>query len=538
MPPAPGHPELLTNAEMAAADRLTIASGVPGSFLMEEAGGAVAREAASLAPPYGRIVVLCGPGNNGGDGFVAARLLRTKCFSIAVGLLGRADELRGDAAGAARAWDGNILPIEALDLDAADLAIDALFGAGLARDLDGLSSATVMRLNEWSRAQKKPILAIDVPSGVDGSSGQIRGVAVRARRTVTFFRRKPGHLLLPGRVNCGETVVAGIGIPDAVLETIRPKVLANEPGAWGRLFPIPRIDGHKYSRGHALVLSGGVAHTGAARLSARGALRAGAGLVTVATPKDALAVHAAALTAIMTVICDGPDDLSAILKDGRKNAIVMGPGLGVGEATRNMTLAALRAGVEEQRPRAVVLDADALSSFAGDAFGLAKAIRASRAPVVLTPHDGEFARLFGDLTGDRELQWRALEPRLDVLQTLLGGLRSPSKLERARAAAALSGAVVLLKGPDTVVAEPLGRATIDETSPPWLATAGSGDVLSGMIGALCAQSMPHFEAASAAVWLHGAAARQFGPGLVAEDIPESLPPVLRVLFETFDPNSV
>ncbi len=292
---------------------------------------------------------------------------------------------------------------------------------------------------------------------------------------------------------------------------------------------------HKYSRGHAVVLSGGLAHTGAARLAARGALRAGAGLVTMATPKEALAVHAAALTAIMTAICDGPDELAAILKDRRKNALVIGPGLGVGEATRTMALTALRIGAEAPNPRAVILDADALSSFAGRAFGLAQAIKASGAPVIMTPHDGEFARLFGDLTADHEDKWRELEPNAEVLHASFHGLRSASKLERTRAAAALSGAVVLLKGPDTVVAEPLGRATIDETSPPWLATAGSGDVLAGMIAGLCAQSMPPFEAASAAVWLHGAAAREFGPGLVAEDIPENLPPVLRALFEVFDP---
>lgn len=524
-------PELLTNAEMAAADRLTIASGAPGSFLMEHAGAAVAQEASLLAPRHGSVVVLCGPGNNGGDGFVAARLLEARGFSIALGLLGQADALRGDAAFAAKAWGGEILPIDAVGLDAADVAIDALFGAGLSRDLDGLASATVTRLNEWSRAQKKPVLSIDVPSGIDGSSGQIRGVAVRARRTVTFFRRKPGHLLLPGRLHCGETIVADIGISATVLATIKPQIRANGPAAWGELYPVPRVNGHKYSRGHALVLSGGLAHTGAARLAARGALRAGAGLVSVATPAAALIVHAAALTAIMTCVCDGPDGLTGILQDRRKNALVMGPGLGVGAITRSMARAALEAekGALEPR-RAIVLDADALTSFAGDAVALARAIRASRAPVVLTPHDGEFARLFGDLTAKCEGQWAELEPRADVLHKRMLALHSDSKLERARAAASLIGAVVVLKGPDTVVADPCGGASIADNAPPWLATAGSGDVLAGMIGGLLAQAMPCFEAASAAVWLHGAAAQQFGPGLVAEDIPECLPPVLRALF--------
>jgi len=524
-------PELLSNPEMAEADRRTIAMGTPGQELMEHAGSAVALEASRLAPRHGRIAVLCGPGNNGGDGFVAARLLKQRGFFVDLGLLCSPAALRGDAAAAAKAWDGEILPLDSVPLEAADLVIDALFGAGLARDLDGPARAAVERLNLWARERGKPILAIDVPSGIDGTSGQVRGVAVNAARTITFFRRKPGHLLLPGRVHCHETTVADIGIPASVLSAIGPKTLANGPQVWGDCFPVPRIDGHKYSRGHALVLSGGLAHTGAARLAARGALRAGAGLVTVATPAEALCVHAAALTAIMTTICDSADALRMILEDRRKNAAVLGPGLGVGGATRALVLEALRAADAASAPRAIILDADALSSFKGEAVALARAIRASRAPVVLTPHDGEFDRLFGEISAEDESQWLEIEPDEAALRARLDGLRSASKLERTQAAAALSGAVVLLKGADTVVADPDGRATIDDSSPPWLATAGSGDVLSGMIAGLCAQSMPHFEAASAAVWLHGAAARQFGPGLIAEDIPESLPPVLRALFE-------
>jgi hydroxyethylthiazole kinase-like uncharacterized protein yjeF len=530
-------PELLTTAEMAEADRLTIAAGTPGCELMERAGAAVALEASRLAPRHGRISVLCGPGNNGGDGFVAARLLKARGFAVALGLLGAVEALRGDAALAAQAFDGQISRLEDLPLETADLAIDALFGAGLARDLEGPARAAVERLNHWSRARRKPVLAVDVPSGVDGTSGAVRGVAVEAARTITFFRRKPGHLLLPGRLRCNETVVADIGIEATVLDVIRPKIRANGPQAWGGVFPVPRIDGHKYSRGHALVLSGGPAQTGAARLAARGALRAGAGLVTVATPAAALGAHAAALTAIMTKISDGPEELAAILEDSRKNAVVLGPGLGVGAATRDLTLAALESCALAEG-RGIVLDADALSSFSGAVPALARAVRAAGGRVVLTPHDGEFAGLFGGLSADDENQWRDLDPDPAPIRAALAAVRSASKLERALAAARLSGAVVLLKGPDTVVADPDGRATIDDTSPPWLATAGSGDVLAGMIAGLFAQGMPRFEAASAAVWLHGAAARQFGPGLVAEDIPESLPPVLRALFETFGGVSV
>jgi ADP-dependent NAD(P)H-hydrate dehydratase / NAD(P)H-hydrate epimerase len=529
--PDPLSPVLLTNSEMAEADRLTIAGGTPGSVLMEQAGAAVAREAARLLPSHSRVAVFCGPGNNGGDGFVAARVLAAQEFTVELGLLGALDRLRGDAGLAAKSWAGTIRAVEELDLDSADLVIDALFGAGLARDLDGPAKALVLRLNEWTKRTKKPIISVDIPSGIDGSSGQIRGAAIKAARTVTFFRRKTGHLLLPGRIHCGVTTVADIGIPGSVLETISPKTLVNGPTVWAHHFPVPRVDGHKYSRGHAVVLSGGPAHTGAARLAARGALRAGAGLVTVATPGAALSIHAAALTAIMTRVCDNADGLASLLADRRKNTLVMGPGLGVGEKTRALVRAALNVDRESGAPpRAVVLDADALTSFEDEAFGLAQMIRRRGRGVVLTPHDGEFARLFGRAGQNDRSQWLGLDMLEQVLLSHLDGLHSESKLDRARAAAGLSGAVVVLKGPDTVVADLDGLATIAEDLPPWLATAGSGDVLAGIVGGLLAQSAPPFEAASAAVWLHGAAARHFGPGLVAEDIPENLPPVLGPLF--------
>src|ERR1700730_9383456 len=400
---------LLTNAEMAEADRLTIAGGTPGSALMEQAGAAVAREAIRLLPRHGRVTVVCGPGNNGGDGFVAARVLAAQEFTIELGLLGARDGLRGDAALAAKSWAGKILAVEELDLDSADLVIDALFGAGLARDLDGPAKALVLRLNEWTKRTKKPILSVDVPSGIDGSSGQIRGAAINAARPVTFFRRKPAHLLLPGRIHCGGTVIADIGIGDHVLATISPKTFANCPAAWQPSFPIPRVDGHKYSRGHAVVLSGGPAHTGAARLAARGALRAGAGLVTVATPGAALCVHAAALTAIMNRGCANADGLTSLLADRRQDTLVVGPGLGVGEKTRALVRAALNAGGESGAlPRAVVLDADALTSFEEHAFGLAQMISARGRGVVLTPHDGEFARLFGHAGQNDRRQWLGL----------------------------------------------------------------------------------------------------------------------------------
>jgi ADP-dependent NAD(P)H-hydrate dehydratase / NAD(P)H-hydrate epimerase len=520
--------ELLTTTEMAMADRLTIEAGTPGIVLMERAGGAVARAAAhrmtTRGCARGRIAIFCGPGNNGGDGFVAARHLVAEGFDIDLALLGARADLRGDAAWAAESWTGPVVALDAVALEEVDLAIDALFGAGLTRAVEGEAKDAIQRMNEWTLRTGKPIVSVDIPSGIDGSTGEARGDAVKAAYTVTFFRLKPGHILLPGRVHCGEIECADIGIPDDVLARIAPQNAINVPAVWAACFPRLRIEGHKYSRGHALVLSGGRAHTGAARLAARGALRAGAGLVTVATPSEALPIHAAALTAIMTTICEGPEDLAQILADRRKNAVVIGPGLGVGKATRDLVFAALaRHDAGTQSPRGIVLDADALTSFAGEPSHLAEAIAASDCSVVLTPHDGEFARLFATKEGESRDH-----PATELLV-------SGSKLKRACGAAALMQATIVLKGADSVVADQHGRTTIARNAPPWLATAGSGDVLAGFIAALLAQGMPAFEAASAAVYLHAAAAQHFGPGLISEDIPENLPPVLRQILATIGP---
>ncbi|RFB80464.1 NAD(P)H-hydrate dehydratase [Methylovirgula sp. 4M-Z18] len=503
---APSSAALLTTAEMAEADRLTIAAGTPGITLMERAGAAVAGEIFEFEQTHGLqqgwVAVLCGPGNNGGDGFVVARLLQGRGSDVRLFLLGRKEALKGDAALAAETWDGPVADLADLDLAGCTLVVDALFGAGLTRALDGAAAAAVEKV----RQSDAKIVAVDVPSGLDGNTGRAAGPVIQADLTVTFFRRKPGHLLVPGRVLCGIVRVADIGISDAVLETIRPQICANEPDLWQAVRPRPQVIGHKYSRGHAAVLSGGPLSTGAPRLAARAALRVGAGLVTVLAPKDALPIHAAHLTAIMLKSCSNVRELADILADPRKNAIVLGPALGVNKAARNLVLTALKT---EPDTRAVVLDADALTSFAGEADRLWGAIRASQKPVVLTPHDGEFSRLFNSKNIDLKLH---------------------AKLEAARQAAHISGAAILLKGPDTVVALPDGRASIAANAPPWLATAGAGDALAGLIGGLLAQGMPAFEAVSCAVWLHGEAANVFGPGLIAEDLPEALPQVLRALM--------
>jgi len=492
--------ELLTTAEMAEADRLTVAGGMLSIKLMENAGRATADAAAALLQGQ-RVVIVAGPGNNGGDGFVAARHLAERGVSVRVSLVGDKARLKGDAAIAAGRWSG---PVEAassaLPLKDCDLIIDALFGAGLDRDVEGLPRAMIEAMN----AAGAPVVAVDLPSGVNGTTGAVMGVAVNAAHTVTFFRRRTGHLLLPGRLQCGVIQVADIGIPESVLASIKPSAFMNRPALWGAAFPRPRPEGHKYSRGHAVIVSGGLPRTGAGRLAARGALRAGAGLVTIASPHEALSVNAEATLAIMVRPVDGADQLTAFLADKRHNAVVLGPGGGVGSAMREQVAAALASGA------AAVLDADALTSLAQEPESLSGMIRKGpKRDVILTPHEGEFARLFKVIHKNSNVR---------------------SKLEKTRLAAGSSGAVVLFKGADTVVATPYGRASISDNAPPALATAGAGDVLAGMIAGLLAQGMPGFAAASAAVWLHGEAANEFGPGLIAEDLPEALPAVYRRLF--------
>jgi hydroxyethylthiazole kinase-like uncharacterized protein yjeF len=487
--------ELLTPEEMGEADRRTIAAGTRSYLLMERAGEAVAVAAGRMVPLGSRIAVLCGPGNNGGDGFVAARLLGGAGYRVFVYLLGTRDQLKGDASLAARAWNGPVEYPRRDFAEGADLLVDALFGAGLDRPIDGPAGLAVDGANESG----VPILAVDLPSGVDGRSGAILARAIIAKETVTFFRRKPGHLLLPGRLLCGPVTVSDIGNDVASLGAIRPRAFHNLPTLWQAEMPYPRIDGHKYDRGHAIVVSGPMWRTGAARLAARGALRVGAGLVTVASPPDALAVNGAHLTAIMITRMDGPDGLREILADERHNVVILGPALGHGEETKALVDTALVSAA------AAVLDADALTSFAGDTDPLFALVRARQSPTVMTPHEGEFGRLFPDLADN------------------------PSKLDRAREAAHRSGAIVVLKGPDTVVAAPDGRAAIADNAPPDLATAGAGDVLAGLVGGLLAQRMPPFGAAAAAVWIHGAAARHLGRGLIAEDLPEALPRVFAEL---------
>jgi len=485
---------LLTATQMAQADRLTVASGISGSALMENAGRPVAQAIVqrwTLRP----VLVLCGPGSNGGDGFVAARRLAEADWPVRVALLVPRENLRGEAAHHASLWRGPVEPLTTAALDGAELVVDAIFGAGLSRALEGAAAQTLAE----AAARKMTIIAVDVPSGLMGDTGANVG-AVPCVLTVTCFRKKPGHLLQPGRSLCGELIVADIGTPASVFDEVRPDTFENEPALWADSLPRLLEDGNKFTRGHALVW-GGWPITGAARLAARAAARVGAGLTTVAVPEAALPVYAAALTSVMISPIARPEDLEKLLADSRISGLLIGPGAGIGPDTRARVLAMLKTG------RATVLDADALSTFQDDPSALFSAVTEHRAGAcVLTPHEGEFARLFEGVVDAHS-----------------------DKLTRARAAARASGAVVLLKGSDTVIAAPDGRAIINANAPPTLATAGAGDVLAGMVLGLLTQGMEPFLAAAAAVWLHGAAAAHFGPGLLAEDLPDRLPAVFRRL---------
>ncbi|MFP4003210.1 MAG: NAD(P)H-hydrate dehydratase [Alphaproteobacteria bacterium] len=474
---------LLSTAEMARADRLTIEAGRPGIELMEAAGRHVAG-ALELAPAKGRLAVLCGPGNNGGDGFVAARLARRAGWEVRLGLLGDASALSGDAAAMERAWDGDIEEASPALLEGADCIVDALFGAGLSRPLEGRAAELVEAVN----ASNALVVAVDIPSGLDGDTGLVRGAAVEADVTVTFFRARPGHLLMPGRLMCGEVLVRDIGIEAQVLDILRPHCFRNLPPLWAERFPVPRLDGHKYFRGHVLALTGHATSTGAGRLAASGALRAGAGLVTVGSPADALTVNAAHLTAIMLTRCDGAEDLGRLLSENKRFTLCMGPGLGVNGTTWDMVRAALASGVP------AVFDADVLTIGAQHKEEFCEGLHDR---IVLTPHVAEFRRVWPEALAE-------------------------GRLAAARRAARETGAVVVLKGAGTLVSTDMGNSLCSAGNP-GMSSAGMGDVLTGVIAGLLAQGLELETAAQLGVCLHGAAADQGASaagerGLLAGDL--------------------
>jgi NAD(P)H-hydrate epimerase len=485
---------------MTAIDRLAAAGGLSVETLMENAGRQTANEIAKRWPAQ-RATVLCGPGNNGGDGYVVARHLRARGYDVEVKWVGAETPATPEARAMAQAWQGSSSRLMPEDPPRPGLYVDAILGAGLNRALD----AGIIQHLSFVRHEGFPLIAIDVPSGLHGDTARFMGDREwTADLTVTFFRKKPAHVLMPGRDRCGEIVVADIGIPIGLLGALQ-EAAAEDALAAAPTFENTRPSGlakrardaHKYRQGHVVVVSGGPSATGAGRLAARAALRVGAGLVTVACPSDAIVVVGAHLTSEMLCAADDADALARVLQDARKNVVVIGPGNGVGEMTKTKTLAALSSSAN------VVIDADAITSFASAPSELFAAIRG---PAVLTPHEGEFERLFPGLLKS-----------------------SVNRIEAARLAAAMSGAVIVLKGPDTVIARPKGEARVNINAPPWLATAGSGDVLAGIIAGLIAPGMDAFQASCAAVWLHGALGEALSSGLIAQDLPEMLPAVLETM---------
>jgi hydroxyethylthiazole kinase-like uncharacterized protein yjeF len=487
---------LLTPEEAKQADKWAIDKGTNGLTLMEAAGRAVAETTVDyIGTPIesgGEIAVLCGPGNNGGDGFVAARYLAEWGYHVKVLLSVSAADLKGDVQIMARRWLGGIVPSEPAALDGACVIIDALFGTGLDRAVEGDAATLIEAANNKDAFR----IAVDVPSGLDATSGLSLGACFSADATVTFFTKKPGHVIAPGRFLCGgmENIhVADIGIPARSLEDIKPRHFENTPAMWGRHYPFPGPETHKYHRGHLLVLGGKEPTLGACRLAAMAGLRVGSGLVTLAAPSETYPIQATALTDVMVLRFDTGFGFLGIMADTRINTVLMGPGAGVGERTAELVHDVAR------RSRAMVLDADALTSLVGrlDIFAEEGAEN-----VILTPHEGEFSRLFPSLA------------------------KETNRIAAARSAAAASKCHVVLKGVSTIVAAPDGRLSISANAPAWLSVAGTGDVLSGTIAGLLAQGMPAFEAASAGVWLHGEAAMAAGRGLIASDLLAALPGVL------------
>ncbi|WDI31749.1 NAD(P)H-hydrate dehydratase [Hyphococcus flavus] len=482
---------VLSAKEMRAAEQAAINGGVASAALMETAGKQVA-EVAKQEWSKRPVAVICGPGNNGGDGFVAARLLAEAEWPVKVVRVCDRETLKGDAKLMADLYEGEVSEFDANALAGVGLIIDAIFGTGLTRPIEGDVKTALEAIN----AHPAPVLSVDIPSGVSTDEGAVLGFAIQAARTVTFHAKQPAHLLFPGRALCGVVDVVDIGITGE----FDAKIFENHPSLWGARFPRPSWMGHKYERGHVMCVSGGPMSTGAARLAAEGALRIGAGLVTMLSPSAAAPVHASHLTSIMLREANTADEIAGHMQDAEKSNLVtiIGPATGVSEQTRDKTLAILNSSA------GAVLDADALTSFAGQPDALFDVLRPDD---VLTPHTGEFSRLFSVEMKD-------------------GG-----KLDAARAASKKAGCIVVLKGPDTIIAAPDGLAIINSNAPPDLATAGSGDVLAGLIAGLKAQGMGGFEAAAAGVWFHGACGQTIGPGLIAEDLPKAVPSVLRQLLK-------
>ena len=479
---------VLTAAEMIRAEVAAFKSGIPAYALMAKAGGGLAR-AILAKKKTGKILFLNGPGNNGGDGWVAAEILRRKGWEVLCIALKLPDGHSCAALTAYEKYQGETGEFPD-DLNEFDVIVDALFGTGLERPVEGRAAKWIKAANESDALR----VAVDIPSGISSDTGQVMGTAFKADLTATFSHKKRGHMLMPGLELSGEVEVVDIGIGEEALRKVDLRIFENHPALWRDDFPKLAKGGHKHQRGHLLVAGGPLGMSGAARMAARAGLRTGAGLVTTLAPEEAILAYAEKQLSVMSAGYRDDEEFAGFVTSGKFSAFVIGPGNGVGEGTRKRVLKVLATA------KPCVLDADALTSFEGDAGGLEAALHEK---CVLTPHMGEFKRLWPDLSwGD--------------------------KVAAAETAAAKTGAVVLLKGPDTVISD--GTITIINThAAPQLATAGSGDVLAGIIAGLMTQGMAPFLAASAGAWLHGDAALSLGPGLIADDLIEEIPEALKGL---------
>lgn len=474
---------ILTCEQVRAAERMAVEHGISLWVLMQKAGQACA-DVLHAEFPDGRVIVLAGPGNNGGDAFVAAQRLRDLGRDVWVFDLPPAAERTEEGKLALAALTGPRQPLEDMRVNAGDIVLDGLFGAGLSRPLVGEAVFAVEQVN----ASGAKVVAIDVPSGVTGDAGAVSGPAIRADVTVTFGCLKPAHVLAPAMELCGEVIAAEIGFSGFVERAGGGLLHLNGPELWLNRYPWPQVSGHKHKRGRLGVVTGGVSNTGAARLAAMAGLRVGAGTVRLLCPPSALIVVASAVASPMVASFADTHELLALASE--MHVVVIGPAAGVDARTRANVEALAKADCP------LVLDADAITVFAGECERLGGLLEA---PAVLTPHTGEFERLFPGVLG-----------------------AASNKIEAAREGARRIGAVIVLKGPDTVIAAPDGRAVVNTHATPFLATAGSGDVLAGLIGGLLAQGMDAFDAACAGVWMHGDAGLRAGPGMIADDLDAAL----------------
>lgn len=481
---------LISPQAMQQVDENAAQSGIISTDLMERAGSAVAAVVLRDFPQALRFVVLCGPGNNGGDGYVAARYLKDAGAEILVYSSCDIADLKGDAKWAKDQWLGAIHPLYDYVPHHGDVVVDALFGAGLTRVLSEAVGSVAANITQLDL----PVISVDLPSGINGQSGALLGAAFRAIKTISFAALKPAHMLQPAASFCGDIELVDIGIPQRILRSVAPAAFINQPSLWQEYMPRLGAQSHKYRRGHLTVFSGGAQSSGAARLCASAALHSGAGIITLAAPDGASAnVLAQHLTAMMQVKLDSLTALETWLSDPRHETFVIGPGFG--DLTR---LTSVLSRLVEKR---VVLDADALSAIARKPSHCFEQF-ATAGHRIMTPHEGEFNRLFGEIAADQSL----------------------SKVDKAKRAAKLSHSVVIYKGADSVIAAPDGRVAVNGNAPPSLATAGSGDVLAGICGALLANGVAAFEAACAAVWLHGDAAKRGPFNLNAEQLASLVQP--------------